>query len=182
MKMINSKTRHLLLKASEYEINFCTYINSACEKTYIKEFFTIISRLGDGVFWYVIMLGIPLILGLPALAISLHMFGASAVAYLLYKLIKSNTKRPRPFAKNQNIELGGRVLDKYSFPSGHTLHAVNFTIILLHYFPQLAVILIPFTVLVALSRIVLGLHYPTDVLCGISLGACIALLSLTFIH
>ena len=181
MKAID-KTRYLLMKASDYEMAFCASSNRVCEKPFIKEFFTIISRLGDGVFWYVMMLGIPAVQGLSALHISLHMFAASSIAYLLYKVIKSNTKRPRPFAQNQQIDLGGRVLDKYSFPSGHTLHAVNFTIILLFYFPQLTVILVPFTTLVALSRIVLGLHYPTDVICGIILGALVACLSLVTIY
>ncbi len=171
------KTRYLLTKASDYEMFFCTSFNAICRNSYIKEFFTIISRLGDGIFWYIIMLGIPIILGIESLNISLHMLTASIVAYLVYKLIKSNTKRPRPFSKNQDITLGGRVLDKYSFPSGHTLHAVNFTIILLSYFPQLAFVLIPFSTLVALSRVALGLHYPTDVICGTLLGTAIALFS-----
>jgi undecaprenyl-diphosphatase len=70
------------------------------------------------------------------------------------------------------------VLDRYSFPSGHTLHAVSFSLIALHYFPGLAWLLLPFTLLVALSRLVLGLHYPTDVLIATLLGGGLATTSL----
>jgi undecaprenyl-diphosphatase len=40
--------------------------------------------------------------------------------------------------------------------------------------------LVPFAVLIALSRVVLGLHYPTDVLVGAGLGAAIARVALAF--
>ena len=69
-------------------------------------------------------------------------------------------------------------LDKYSFPSGHTLHAVAFSTLLIAGLPQLAGFLITFTLLVALSRMVLGLHYPSDVLIGALLGWLLARLSL----
>ena len=180
MKLSNN-TKQIFLRASGYELVLCTSVNRICEKALIKDFFTVISRLGDGVFWYITMLTIPFIFGFDALSVSLHMLAVAVVNYIIYKLIKTNTKRPRPFASNTNIDLGGRVLDQYSFPSGHTLHAVAFTIVLLHYFPQLAAFLIPFTVLIALSRVVLGLHYPTDVICGISLGSITSLISLYFI-
>jgi undecaprenyl-diphosphatase len=65
-------------------------------------------------------------------------------------------------------------LDRYSFPSGHTLHAVTFTAIAIHHVPMLAVPLVPFALLIGASRVVLGLHYPTDVLAGATLGAGIA--------
>jgi undecaprenyl-diphosphatase len=61
-------------------------------------------------------------------------------------------------------------LDKFSFPSGHTLHAVAFTTLAWHYHPLLGMALMPFTCVVALSRIVLGLHYPSDVLAGALIG------------
>jgi undecaprenyl-diphosphatase len=66
----------------------------------------------------------------------------------------------------------------YSFPSGHTLHAVAFTLVALAYWPWLAPLLVPFTLLTAASRVALGLHYPSDVLAGASLGAGIAAASL----
>jgi undecaprenyl-diphosphatase len=69
-------------------------------------------------------------------------------------------------------------LDEYSFPSGHTLHAVAFTLIAVYYYPALAALLLPFTLLVAASRVVLGLHYPSDVLASIVIGSAIASLSL----
>jgi undecaprenyl-diphosphatase len=48
---------------------------------------------------------------------------------------------------------------------------------MINYYPQLAIIVIPFTAMVGLSRVVLGLHYPSDVLAGALLGGTIAGLS-----
>ena len=63
----------------------------------------------------------------------------------------------------------------FCFPSGHTLQAVLFTVTLGTYFPALLLIMLPFMALVALSRMVLGLHYPTDVLIGAGIGYGLAL-------
>jgi len=72
------------------------------------------------------------------------------------------------------VQQGAAPLDAFSFPSGHTLHAVAFTLVALSYFPALAPVLVPFALLTAASRVVLGLHYPSDVLAGAALGAGIA--------
>ena len=69
------------------------------------------------------------------------------------------------------IVCAGKPLDRFSFPSGHTLHAVSFTVSVCSSLPALAVVLVPAAVLIALSRVVLGLHYPSDVLAGGLLGA-----------
>lgn len=65
---------------------------------------------------------------------------------------------------------------------GHARHAVSFTLIALHYFPTLTSTLIPFTLMVALSRPVLGLHYPSDVFAGALLGAGLAGASLALLR
>ncbi|HEX9450981.1 MAG TPA: phosphatase PAP2 family protein [Burkholderiales bacterium] len=63
-------------------------------------------------------------------------------------------------------------------PIGPTLHAVSFTTIASASYPQLSWFLIPFTFRIALSRMALGLHYPSDVLAGIAIGALVAGISL----
>jgi undecaprenyl-diphosphatase len=72
------------------------------------------------------------------------------------------------------ILAGTPPLDRCSFPSGHTLHAVCFTSLATAHFPELGWVLVPFALLVAASRVVLGLHYPTDVLAGAAIGGMLA--------
>ena len=69
-------------------------------------------------------------------------------------------------------------LDEFSFPSGHTLHAVAFSTVAVAHHPVLAWVLAPFTIAVALSRVVLGLHYPSDVLAATAIGSALAAASL----
>jgi undecaprenyl-diphosphatase len=95
-----------------------------------------------------------------------------------YKFIKGALNRERPFASFRSVKALLPPLDRYSFPSGHTLHAVSFTLLLGHYYPVLLVVVVPFALSVALSRVMLGLHYPTDVAAGALLGALIASTSL----
>ena len=52
-----------------------------------------------------------------------------------------------------------------------------FSLILTAYYPMFALFVWPFTVLVAVSRIVLGLHYPSDVIVGALIGAITAAVS-----
>jgi undecaprenyl-diphosphatase len=112
--------------------------------------------------------------------VSLQMLIAGAVGLALYKLLKVRLVRERPFIGLIGIECAMPPLDRYSFPSGHTLHAVTFTAIAIHHVPMLAWVLVPFSLLIAASRVVLGLHYPTDVLAGAVLGALIAAATLSW--
>jgi len=133
-----------------------------------------VSRLGDGVFWYGLMLALIAWHGWEALPSVLHMTVAGLAGTLIYKGLKGATERPRPYQVCPTICCLTAPLDRFSFPSGHTLHAVVFSLVATAYYPALGWLVWPFTALVALSRLVLGLHYVSDVLVGALLGAAVA--------
>src|SRR5690606_41701738 len=77
----------------------------------------------------------------------------------------------------RSSDLGTPPLDRYSFPSGHTLHAACFQAMLFVAVPAAAWYVLPFTLSVAASRVVLGLHYPSDVAAGAVIGATMGWIS-----
>ena len=148
----------------------CLHTNGWCARSGVLRVFAAISRAGDGVAWYLLMAAMVLVDGFDGLRASAHMAATGVIALLLYKALKHWTRRPRPFAADVRIHAWIAPLDEFSFPSGHTLHAVSFTIVALAYYPQLAWLRVPFTSMIALSRVVLGLHWPSDVLAAIAIG------------
>lgn len=167
----------VLARLNAADARACVRLNRFCRKPWVRRAFGVVSRLGDGLFWYGLM-GFLLITQLDAAFQPVaHMIAVGLTGLALYKWLKQKTLRPRPCDLHPAILRGTTPLDEFSFPSGHTLHAVGFATVALAYFPWLAPVLLPFVALVALSRVVLGLHYPTDVLAGAALGYGLAALS-----
>ncbi|WP_329743013.1 phosphatase PAP2 family protein [Dyella sp. A6] len=160
------------------DAHLCVLANRWGTRRAVGTFFAVISRLGDGVFWYSLMLVLALLGGMHGLYAAMHMAATGLVALLLYRVLKRYTRRPRPFRTCPGVIAHLPPLDEFSFPSGHTLQAVGFTIVALAWFPALAPLLLPFTALIAASRVILGLHYPSDVLAAIVIGSGLGTLSL----
>ncbi|MDO8925574.1 MAG: phosphatase PAP2 family protein [Sideroxyarcus sp.] len=169
-----------LQQIKTWDAELCAFCNRRSRNFTVRNLFRIASRLGDGVFWYTLMIVLLLEDGAVALPAVLHMIAVGLVGTVSYKFIKGKTLRPRPFNVYPAIKCVGKTLDQFSFPSGHTMHAVGFSIVAVAYYPVLFWLVWPFALLVALSRPILGLHYPSDVLAGAALGAAIAGISLTF--
>lgn len=163
--------------AAEYGL--CRRLNRGAALALPRRILQLASRLGDGVAWYILVLALPLLYGMSALRAAAVMALTGALGVLLYTLLKRLFVRERPFITHTSIDRAAAPLDRYSFPSGHTLHAVAFTWQAGAHFPELLWILVPLAALIAASRVVLGLHYPSDVLAGAAIGAALAELGLS---
>lgn len=168
------RSRHLPERLTLHDASWCLRSNRLCARAGVLRYFAAVSRLGDGAFWYGLMFAMIAADGRGGARAAAHMVAVGLASLLLYKLLKRWTKRPRPFASDVRIRAWVAPLDEFSFPSGHTLHAVAFTLVALAYYPALAWLLIPFSASVAASRVVLGLHYPSDVLAATAIGSALA--------
>jgi len=162
------------------EYRLCREFNRGAGLVWVRVLFQSASRLGDGIVWYLLIGALLLVYGRAAVRPALVMAVTGLIGILIYKWLKSRLLRERPFIRHPGIMLAMPPLDRYSFPSGHTLHAVSFTWLAVERFPELAWILIPLAGLIAASRVVLGLHYPSDVLAGGAIGAVLAMLAQNF--
>lgn len=161
-------------RVSAVDNNLCLIVNRMSHMRALTQLFRFISRIGDGIFWYALMLVLPLSYGMEGLSASGAMVIVGAINLTLYKKCKGSINRERPYVTIETIQLVGTPLDRYSFPSGHTLHAVGFSIVATAFFPALWVVLYPAAFLIALSRPLLGLHYPSDVVVAAVAGYCVA--------
>lgn len=175
-------THELFRRFDAAELGLCMRFNQWSRREAVRRVFAVISRLGDGVLWYVLILTMPLLHGVDGLRWCLQFSITGMLGVLTYKSIKQRWVRERPFISHLGIRAGVAPLDRYSFPSGHTLHAVCFATLFCVYLPFMAWLVIPFALLVALSRVVLGMHYPTDVAVGATLGLLLAWLSIIVEH
>ena len=160
------------------EGKICLPCNRFARIPLVRAYFRIVSRLGDGVIWYSMLAALPAVYGPPSYLPTAHLAVTALIAVAVYKILKKFLVRERPFASHAGVEAVTQPLDRHSFPSGHTLHAVAFLTMLAHSFPELVPVIAPFVISVAASRVALGLHYPSDVAVGALLGWLLARLSL----
>lgn len=162
---------------AQRELAVALWMHGAATRNWVVRVFGVVSRVGDGWIWYAIIASLLWAGGPMGSSAAVRMIGVGAIDLILYGIIKRWIARPRPYRACPNIRACTKTLDEFSFPSGHTLHSVAFSLILTVYYPAAAFVVWPFTILVAVSRIVLGLHYPSDVIVGAVLGAVTAAVS-----
>ena len=167
-----------LTRLQELEISLCRTFSRLQRRSPVRGVFVAASRLGDGALWYGLMAALLIIHGWGAAGAVGHMAATALAGTLLYLGTKRTTRRLRPCEAEPGLPAAARPLDRYSFPSGHTLHAVCFTIVAGTYYPVLLPGLIVAAALIATSRVALSLHYPTDVLVGALMGGLLAHASL----
>jgi undecaprenyl-diphosphatase len=84
--------------------------------------------------------------------------------------IKLSIQRVRPFLKLENLNIKKIDIDKYSFPSAHSSAVLSMGIMATMFFPSLSFIFLTISILTAVSRVYIGVHYPLDILVGAIIG------------
>lgn len=137
----------------------------------LDKFMTSVTKLGNaGIFWIILTV---LFLLIPKMRKTGVVMAAALIIDLLLcnVLLKNFVARTRPYDVNTGIQLLVAKLRDYSFPSGHT--AASFASVTALYLSgerRIWIIALVISCLIAVSRLYLYVHYPTDVLGGIIFG------------
>lgn len=105
-------------------------------------------------------------------------FGLERIAYFV---LKNRLRRNRPPQAIPGYQSVIQPADQFSFPSGHTSAAFLVATIAISYSSLFLPLLFVWAPLVGFSRVMLGVHFPTDTVAGAVLGCSIALASLSII-
>jgi undecaprenyl-diphosphatase len=125
--------------------------------------------LGNGWLYPALAILVVGVFGREALRPVILAFLSVALGHVLYPLIKLYIARSRPASKDEALSLRPP-LDWYSCPSGHTMTATAAFLPLGFAFPALGVCLLPLWIMLGWTRIILGHHYPSDLVVGAALG------------
>lgn len=128
------------------------------------------TRAGDGWLWYALGV-ILLFFGGAQRFVAFGAAGLASIADIaLFQVLKRLSRRVRPCQIEPHSWSSVLPPDQFSFPSGHTMTAFSIAIVLSFFYPQLEGMLLFAACSIGLSRIVLGMHFLSDVLAGAALG------------
>ncbi len=164
------------LKSKDVDLLF--FFNQKIQKNFLDTFMKVITQLGSLAF----ALGFPIILmttpNQQLKMLGMHLAIGLFISSILVFSIKLMIKRPRPFENFDDIKTLFIPKDKNSFPSGHTSAAITMSMIVSQSISvALSSVVIGLSVLVGISRMYLGVHYPSDVI----FGGTVALLTVSVI-
>ena len=174
--IVGGVSRVMLSYISARDHNLMRRLNGWRPPRWVRIWMTLASRLGDGWLWYAIGL-ILLLFGGHSRFVAVGAATASAaLSVVLFLQLKKLARRTRPCAIERCSWSTLLPPDQFSFPSGHSMTAFSVAVPLTLYYPSFEAGLLFCALSIAASRILLGLHFLSDVIAGSALGAVIGYL------
>jgi undecaprenyl-diphosphatase len=170
-------------------VNFITYrdhklmqrVNGWYPPRWVRLFALWATRAGDGWLWWA--LGITILLfGGTGRFLAVGCTGLTVgLGILLFRMIKKTTGRRRPHVFKPNCWVTLLPPDQFSFPSGHTITAFAVAVSMSRFYHDLTIPLLICALSIAVSRILLGMHFLSDVLAGVAIGTGLAFFTTSFV-
>jgi undecaprenyl-diphosphatase len=133
------------------------------------------SRTGDGYMQLLLPIGLYFLLPEKGLQLLLSVCLAFAIERPLYWVLKNTLKRRRPPEVVPCFTSVVIASDRFSFPSGHTMGAFLLATLVSLQLGFIALPLLIWACCVGVSRVILGVHFPSDVIAGAGVGSLIGL-------
>lgn len=168
----------VFLTITNLDIQWFYFVNQSMHNAFFNVVMPIISNAGEnGLIWLLVALF--LYLGGPKTRkASFLMLMALFVSFVLgEEILKHIFQRPRPFVSLEGVNLLIAPPGSFSFPSGHAANAFASSLIVARKVPRLFWLVL-LAVIMAFSRVYVGVHYPLDILGGALLGVLCARLVL----
>ena len=160
----------LLMSCYHFECRLFHKVNRHFDKKVLNLFFRNITNLGGAIFTISAALLLLFFSSDSYKMVAVSSALSLALSHLPVQIVKKLFPRKRPYLALEETRYPLNPLKDHSFPSGHTTAAFSLMVPYMLYAPVLALSLLPLSLSVGLSRIYLGLHYPSDVLAGGLLG------------
>lgn len=171
----------LLEKISRYDTVAFKWCLSRKHSQQVAKVSRWVSRLGDGI--YYLLFGLVLLWQDPARGSVFFQYALLGFCFELpaYLVLKNSIRRQRP---NDFLQADFAYLipsDKFSFPSGHTAAAFVMATMITLFYPTYSILAYVMASLIGSARVLLGVHFPTDILAGMVLGLVSAYASLSIL-
>lgn len=143
---------------------------------FFDKFFLLVTQMGEELFFTVIILAVIWCINKKT---GYQMFFIFTLGSLINQVLKLIFKIPRPWAKGiEPVEGSVDAATGYSFPSGHTQQAVGLFGSIAYFLKKtwVWIVMTLLTLLVAFSRMYLGVHTPEDVFTSLGIGIIVLVL------
>lgn len=155
----------------QLDSNILLWIQDFFRQDFMNWFWIGLSKLGDnGIFWIAVSLA--LLCFKKTRTVGIVALCSIAFCFLVANIgLKNIIQRPRPYTMLPDLTVLVPLETEFSFPSGHTTASFAVACIYFRMLPKkYGIAALVLAALIGLSRLYVGVHYPTDVLGGLIVG------------